>query len=43
MSKSYGLKPTERNLLAALPTHIVGPFLDIKGNHGKDPDDDDKW
>ena len=43
MAKSYGLKPTEQNLLAALPTHIVGPFLDIKGNHGKDPDNDEEY
>ena len=43
MAKSYGLKPTEWNLLAALPTHIVGPFLDIEGNHGEDPDDDEEY
>ena len=43
MEKLYGLKTAERNLLAALPTHIVGPFLDIKGNHGEDPDDDEEY
>ena len=43
MAKSYGLKPAEWNLLAALPTHIVGPFFDIEGNHGEDPDDDEKY
>ena len=41
--QNHRLKPAERNLLAALPTHIVGPFLDIKGNHGKDPDDDKEY
>ena len=42
MPKSYGLKPTERNVLTALPSNIVGPFLDMEGNHGENPDDDEE-
>ena len=43
MPKSYGLKPTERNILAALPSNIVGLFLDMEGNHGENPDDDEEY
>ena len=43
MAKSYGLKPAGRNLLAALPACIDGPFLDIEGNHGEHPGDDEEY
>ena len=38
--KAYGLKPGERNILSALPSNIVGSFLELEGNDGKDTDDD---
>ena len=37
--KSYGLKPAERNILSALPSNIVRPFLDLQGNDGEDTDE----
>ena len=41
--KFYGLKPTERNILSALPSNLVSPFLDFEGNDGKDTDDDEEY
>ena len=41
--KSYGLKPAERNILLALPSNIVGLFLELEGNDGKDTDDDEEY
>ena len=42
-AKSYGLKPTERNILSALPPNIVNPFLELEGNDGEDTDDDGEY
>ena len=41
--KSYGLKPTERNILSALPSNIVNPFLELEENDGEDTDDDGEY
>ena len=41
--KSYGLKPAERSILLALPSNIVGPFLELEGNDGKDTDEDEEY
>ena len=42
-AKCYGLKPAERNILSALPSNIVNPFLELEGNDGKDTDDDEEY
>ena len=41
--KSYGLKPAERNILSALPSNIVNPFLELERNDGKDTDDNGEY
>ena len=41
--KSFGLKPTERNIFSALPSNMVNPFLELEGNDGKDTDDDGEY
>ena len=41
--KSYGLKPAERNILLALPSDIVNPFLELEGNNGEDTDEDEEY
>ena len=41
--KSYGLKPAERNILPALLSNIVNPFLELEGNNGEDTDDDGEY
>ena len=41
--KSYGLKPAERNILSALPSNIVNPFLELEGNDGKGTDDSGEY
>ena len=43
MPKSYGLKPAERNILLALQSNIVEPFLELEGNNGEDTDEDEKY
>ena len=40
--KSYGLKPAESNILSALPSNIVNPFLELEDN-GEDTDDDGEY
>ena len=40
--KSYGLKPAERNILPALPSNIVNPFLNLEDD-GEDTDNDGKY
>ena len=42
-AKCYGLKPAERNILSALPSNIVNPFLELEGNNGEDTDDDGEY
>ena len=40
--KSYGLKSAERNILSALPSNIVNPFLELEDNRA-DTDDDGEY
>ena len=42
-AKCYGLKPAERNILSALPSNVVNPFLELEGNDGEDTDDDGEY
>ena len=42
-AKCYGLKRAERNILLALPSNIVNPFLELEGNDGEDTDDDGEY
>ena len=42
-AKCYGLKPAERNILSALSSNIVNPFLELEGNDGEDTDDDGEY
>ena len=42
MPKSYGLKPAERNILSALPSNIVNPFLELEDD-GEDTDDNGEY
>ena len=37
------MKPAERNILSALPSNIVSPFLELDRNDGKDTDDDEEY
>ena len=39
---SYGLKPAERNILSALPSNIVNPFLELEDD-GEDTDDNREY
>ena len=42
-AKCYGLKPAERNILSALPSNVVNPFLELEGNNGEDTNDDGEY
>ena len=41
--KSYGLRPAERNILSALPSDIVNPFLELEENNGEGTDEDEEY
>ena len=41
--KSYGLRPAERNVLSALPSDIVNPFLELEENNGEGTDEDEEY
>ena len=41
--ESYGLKPSGRNILLALPSDIVNPILELEGNNGEDTNEDEEY
>ena len=41
--KSYGLRPAERNILSALPSDIVNPFLELEENNGEGTAEDEEY
>ena len=41
--KLYGLRPAERNILSALPSDIVNPFLELEENNGEGTDEDEEY
>ena len=41
--KLYGLRPAEKNILSALPSDIVNPFLELEENNGEGTDEDEEY